>query len=306
MVNISSTFQVNTTQVPVTLSKTSEVIRWSFVFLTIVGFCFFIYFMAMVLNVFFASPQLRENARYLLFVYMLVNDTVYIILASYLLLAGLYVLYTPLPICFILYAISSSVFRVTPYNLGAMALERFVAICYPLRHAELCTTQRANIAYALIWLLVVAFHGAELFLMFFSVVNLRLYAICKHDTLLVNPIQNVIRTLSFILCFGLVGLVIIFTYIKIMLVAHRLKSQSSSASKAGKTVMLHAFQLLLCMSSLLSTLTETFLPKKIEYMPITNFFFFTCLPRFLSPIIYGIRDEELKKQIQRSVGKYFH
>ncbi|XP_075706036.1 odorant receptor 131-2-like [Rhinoderma darwinii] len=306
MVNISSTLQVNTTQVPITISKTTEFIRWSLVFLSIVGFCFFIYFVTMMLHVFFATPQLRENARYLLFIYMLVNDTFYIFLAFFMLVSSMSQLYIPVPICFILYAISSSVFRVTPYNLAAMALERYMAICYPLRHAELCTTKRANLAYALIWLLLIVLIGAELFLMFSSVTNRYIYVICKHDTLLVNPIQNVIRTLNFILCFGLAGIVIIFTYVKIMLVAHKVSSQSSSASKSGKTVMLHAFQLLLCMSSLLSTLTETFTPKKIEYLPITNFFAFTCVPRFLSPIIYGIRDEELRKRIKKSLGKYFH
>lgn len=300
MVNSSSTLQG-----PMTISKTTEFIRWSFVFLTIVGFCFFIYFISLMLNIFFITPQVRENARYLLFIYMLVNDTIYIFLAFYLLLSAMCLVYIPVPVCFILYAISSSVFRVTPYNLAAMALERYVAICYPLRHTELCTTKRANVAYALIWLLLIVLHGAELLLMFSSVTNLYRYAICKHDTLLVSPIQNVIRTLSFILCFGLVGIIILFTYVKIMLVAHKVSSQSSSASKAGKTVMLHAFQLLLCMSSLLSTLTETFSRKKVEFLPITNFFAFTCVPRFLSPVIYGIRDEELKKHVKKSLRKCF-
>ncbi|XP_069828971.1 LOW QUALITY PROTEIN: odorant receptor 131-2-like [Dendropsophus ebraccatus] len=218
----------------------------------------------------------------------------------------MYLVYVPVPFCFILYAISSSVFRATPHNLAAMALERYVAICYPLRHAELCTTKRANITYASIWVLLIVLHGGELIIMLqTSVTNLYRYAICKNDTLLVNPIQNIIRTLSFILCFGLVGIIIIFTYVRIMMVARKVLSQSSSASKAGKTVILHAFQLLLCMASLLSTLTETFLPKKIEYMPITNFFFFTCVPRFLSPVIYGIRDKELRKHMKMSLGKYF-
>ncbi|XP_071989554.1 odorant receptor 131-2-like [Engystomops pustulosus] len=306
MVNASSTFEVNTTQVPVTLSKTSEVIRWSFVTLTIVGFFFFILFIAIMLHIFCITPLLRENARYLLFFYMLVNDTFYLLISFFLLLAGLFLLYLPVPICFLLYAISSSLFRVTPYNLAVMALERYVAICYPLHHALLCTTNRANVAYSLTWMLLIVIHGAELVLMFSSATNLYTYAICKHDTLLVNPIQNIIRTISFTLCFGSVGIVIIFTYVKIMLVAHKVKSQSSTASKAGRTVMLHAFQLLLCMSSLLSTLVETFLPKKIEYMPITNFFFFTCVPRFLTPIIYGIRDEELRRHIKKSLTKYFH
>ncbi|XP_040278439.1 odorant receptor 131-2-like [Bufo bufo] len=260
----------------------------------------------MMLNIFFVSPQLQESTRYLLFIYMLLNDTIYLFLAFYLVMAAKYLFYVPVPVCFILYAISSSVFRVTPYNLAAMALERYMAICYPLRYAALCTKKRVNIAYVSIWVLLIILHGAELFFMFSSVTNLYRYAICLHDTLLVNPIQNVIRTFGFVLCFGLVGIILILTYVKIMLVARKVSSQSSSASKAGKTVMLHAFQLLLCMSSLLSTLTETFLPTMIEYMPITNFFVFTCVPRFLSPVIYGFRDEELKKHIKKSLWKHLH
>ncbi|XP_073525099.1 odorant receptor 131-2-like [Phyllobates terribilis] len=303
--NPSSTIQVNTTQVPVTLSKTSEIIRWSFVLLTVVGLCFFIYLIVMMLIVFFTNPQLQENARYLLFIYMLVNDAFYVFLAFYLLMAGLYLLYVPVPLCIILYGFTTSVFSVTPYNLVVMALERYIAICYPLRHTELCTTKRANMAFSLIWLLLVVLHGTELAIMFTSVTNLYRYIICKHETLMVNPIQNVIRTLNFILCFGSVGIVLIFTYVKIMLVARKVSSQSTLASKAGNTIMLHAFQLLLYMSSLLTNLTQTYLPKKIEYLPITTFFILTCAPRFLSPVIYGIRDEELRKHVKKALRKYF-
>ncbi|CAJ0924417.1 unnamed protein product [Ranitomeya imitator] len=119
--------------------------------------------------------------------------------------------------------------------------------------------------------------------------------------LFVSPIQNVIMSfiniLSFI--FATVALIIAFTYIEVMLVARKIGSGGSSAHKAGKTVMLHAFQLILCMVSFISTSTEVLLINYVSYLLITNYIILTCLPRLLSPVIYGLRDEVFRKYIKK-------
>lgn len=304
----ASRLQDNTTLALTVRSKTSQWIhiQWIFILLIILGFCFFLCFMTLFFNVFFKTQPLREKARYVLFVFLLLNDTLFLLLGFFLMLASIYLFYIPVPLCYILYTLSSAAFKVTPCNLAAMALEKYFAICHPLRHAELFTTQRANAIFTMICSLVMIPYVAEFYVMASSITNIfNLYVICRQEDLVFNPIQNVIRSITLILCFVSVGVVIVFSYVKIMQVAKTASPQSSFASKAGKTVIIHAFQLLLCSSSLLSILTQQFLTTWPDFLPTTHFFVFTCLPRFLSPIIYGIRDELLRQYIKKFLSRYF-
>ncbi|XP_063806698.1 odorant receptor 131-2-like [Pseudophryne corroboree] len=301
MIN-SSVLHNNLTQESFTNSKVTVYTMWIITALIIVGFCFFFYYVTVMLNVFFLTPELQQTARYVLFVCMLINDTSYLIVTFFMMFASLYLLYVPVPLCYILYTVSAMTFRVTPYNLAAMAVEQYVAICYPLRHAQLCTPQRAKAAFTIICLVLMIPYVAELCVMFSSFTNIfHLYIVCGLRSLIVNNFQNIIRSIDLILCFSSVGLVIIFTYVKIMLVALKASSQSSSASKAGKTVLVHTFQFLLCLGSLVNTLTQAFSLQAAAPIHVTNFFIFTYVPRFLSPLIYGIRDDVLRKHFKKIV-----
>ncbi|XP_063807793.1 odorant receptor 131-2-like, partial [Pseudophryne corroboree] len=259
MIN-SSVLKNNLTQESFTISKVTVYTRWIITALITLGLCFFFYYVTVMLNAFFLTPELRQTARYVLFVCMLINDTLYLVLAFYLNLA--YLVYIPVPTCYIVYLVSAITFKVTPYNLAAMAVEQYVAICYPLRHVQLCTPQRAKAVFTIICLVLMIPYVADLCVMFLSCPNIfNFYIMCVMESMIVNKIQYLIRSVDLILCFSSVGLVIIFTYVKIMLVALKASSQSSSASKAGKTVLLHAFQFLLCLASLLNTFTKPILHK---------------------------------------------
>ncbi|MEE6473264.1 hypothetical protein FKM82_009919 [Ascaphus truei] len=295
----STALHSNITQVSVNSNKNIETVRMALLILVVLCFCFFLYFLTIMLFVYFTTAHIRENTRYVLFVHMLINDTLYLVLGLTLLLTFLYVVYLPVLIYYFLVALSSTSFMVTPYNLAVMALERYVAICYPLRHAELCTPQRSHAAIAIIWAVGLIPNVADFIVLCASVETkyFSLNVISSTARLLKAPVQNTMRSVTLILSFGLVGLIIVYTYIRIMLVARKLGSGKSSAFTAGKTVMLHAFQLLLCMTAFSSHFTETYLKDYVTFLPITNFLLFMCLPRFLSPFIYGIRDEVFRKYI---------
>ncbi|XP_063813031.1 odorant receptor 131-2-like [Pseudophryne corroboree] len=266
-------------------------------------FCLFIFFMAIILWAFFSTSHMEEEPRYILFVHMLINDAVYLVLGLFVFFVTAYVIYFPVPVCYILVMVTSTSFKVTPYTLAVMCLERYVAICFPLRHAEVCTRQKSYLAIAMIWIIGLIPNVADFIILCSSVKQdfFYHYCLCVRSEFVLTEAQNTIRSLVHATTFSLVGLIIVFTYIKIMLVAVKLDSGKASASKAGRTVIMHACQLLLCMTAFTYTLTEAYLRKYLYMLPVINFFFFMCLPRFISPLIYGIRDEVFSKYLKRFV-----
>ncbi|XP_073525063.1 odorant receptor 131-2-like [Phyllobates terribilis] len=257
--------------------------------------------MVIMLNVYFTTSHVHQEPRYILFAHMLISDTIYIVMGLFVFFSTAYLVYFPVPICYIAVTISSVSFKIAPYNLAVMSLERYVAICFPLRHTEWCTRQKAILTIVAIWIIGIIPNVADFMILCFSVRNdyFSIFCLCTRLAFLKNTAQDTLRTLTHILSFSFVGLIIVFTYIKIMLIAVRVDSGKPMASKAGKTVMLHAFQLLLCMTAFSYNLIETYLRKYFLMLPFVNFFFFMCLPRFISPLIYGFRDETFLKCIKR-------
>ncbi|XP_069828979.1 odorant receptor 131-2-like [Dendropsophus ebraccatus] len=226
-----------------------------------------------ILCVFFTTSHIRENVRYLLFSHMIITDSLHLTLAFILFLAALYIVYMPVKWCCLIAGVSASSALTTRYNLALMSLERYIAVCFPLRHGEICTVRRCNVA---------------------------ILTLCIWRLLQIYDFQITIRYLTFSLSFSVVVIIIGYTYIKVMMVARKMGSGTSSASKAAKTVLLHGFQLLLCLCSFSSTFTEN-LFKKYLNMAVINFFLFTYLPLFISPLIYGIRDEVIHARIRKLI-----
>ncbi|XP_053561588.1 odorant receptor 131-2-like [Bombina bombina] len=285
---------------PNSKSKAYTIVRPTLEFLMVLCLCFFLYFITGILKVFFSTARVRENARYILFAHMLFSDTIYLVLGLFLHFAATYLVLIPVPICYILVTVSSTTFKVTPYNLAVMALERYAAICFPLRHADLSNRQSAKVAIALIWVVGLLPNFVD-FIFLSSSVDKSYFSLslkCSRQQITITAAQSNIRFFTHTFTFSTVALIIIVTYIKIMMVALSIDS-NKSASKAGKTVMLHAIQLMLCMLAFSYTLTEMYLGAYADYLPVMNFAFLMCLPRFLSPLIYGIRDEVFKNYINK-------
>ncbi|XP_075706078.1 odorant receptor 131-2-like [Rhinoderma darwinii] len=301
MVGNSTFLYNNVTQMSIFASKMNDIMKIVFLTLSIFCFCIFLYFMVVLMIVYFTTPHVRDNARYILFAHMLINDTLYLIVTLFLSLAHQFIFYNKVSICYFILTLATTTFRVTPYNLAAMAFERYIAICFPLRHAILCTAKRTYSVIMVMWFVgllpgvadfVVLIHSVEK--VFFSK-----HVLCKQERLIFQPVQNILRSSTYVGCLFLVALVILFTYIKVMLIARKSGSGKSSASRAGRTLILHTFQLMLCMMSLTSSVTESYKGDYITILIMANFLFFMCLPRLLSPLIYGIRDEVFSKCIKK-------
>ncbi|XP_068121952.1 odorant receptor 131-2-like [Hyperolius riggenbachi] len=282
-------------------SKTLAVYSIVFLFLTIICFGLFFLCISMLLYIFWSTDYLRDNSRYILFAHMLVNDTVYLVIGFYLLLGSLNNLTIPMPTCYSIVTLAGVTFRITPYNLAVMALERYVAICFPLRHGLLCTPRRSYFAIAIMWVISLIPNLAD-FIILMTSPEASIFSfkvICTRELLIVKPIQKIMRSITNIAVLSTVSCVIVFTYVSVMFVAKKISSGNNSASKAGMTVLLHALQFLLCIMSLTYTFTEAAYASSLTFLPFANFLFFTCLPRCLSPVIYGIRDNVFRKSIRR-------
>uniref|UniRef100_A0A3P9BT78 G-protein coupled receptors family 1 profile domain-containing protein n=1 Tax=Maylandia zebra TaxID=106582 RepID=A0A3P9BT78_9CICH len=187
---------------------------------------------------------------------------------------------------------------VTPVTLTAMTLERYVAICMPLCHGQLCSTRSTMYCILIIHVLS---SGPCIIIpsMFFASASLnfyRKYVICTVELFILYRWQDHVRSAVYQCYFLIMGITIAYSYVQIMKVAKAASGEKKKLTHKGlKTVILHAFQLLLCLIQLWCPFIETAvlqidvrLFKNVRY---SNYIVFNIAPRCLSPLIYGLRDK---------------
>ncbi|XP_036444804.1 odorant receptor 131-2-like [Colossoma macropomum] len=94
----------------------------------------------------------KESPRYILFAHMLFNDSIHLILSTMMYVLSLAFLKLAKAVCSLIMLISTTTFLNAPLNLAVMSLERYVAVRFPLRHAEIATQKRTYIAICFVWL----------------------------------------------------------------------------------------------------------------------------------------------------------
>ncbi|XP_036393668.1 odorant receptor 129-1 [Megalops cyprinoides] len=269
-------------------------------------FCVFLYCIVLMLHTFASNRQFWDSSRYILFVYMLINDTLQLLTSVLLFLFIMADVQVSLAFCIPLLYVSTATFQNTPLILAAMSLERYVAIFYPLQRPAAWRADRIWVIIVVLWLVscvlpTVDFSlGPQAGASAFSTL-----VVCKTLVLNSSPVQTLFKVSLNGLFFALVAVVILFTYMRILLETRKMRQDRASVSKALHTVVLHGFQLLLCMMSFTHPVTESLIVLHVhwlrEHISFFNYFCFILLPRFLSPLIYGLRDESLRAHMKRAV-----
>lgn len=248
--------------------------------------------------------------HYILFIHLICNDMIQLTTATCLLLVS-YVFYRiNVSACCLIITLVILTTLNTPFNLAVMAVECYVAVCLPLRHAKMCTLKHAYIAIVLVWALslvtalpdVLFSLATEPVHFFFSKI------FCERNNLFRHPLQEQKRDYLYIVYMALVWLILFYTYVKIVMAAWGAKTSSSGSGKMRKarnTIMLHSFQLLL---SIMTYVCDKINRALIHHFPrnAVNVIFFMfvmvhVLPRGLSTLVYGLRDKMLRQYFK----KYF-
>ncbi|XP_058489323.1 odorant receptor 131-2-like [Solea solea] len=253
----------------------------------------------LLITVFFMKDFFYTTMRYIFFALTLMSDCVFLILTDVLLILIYFHFSIHMSLCLIVYVASSVHTFVTPVTLTVMTLERFVAICMPLRHRELCSTRSA-----LHCILII--HGISslpcvvVLSIFFASVNRSYYTQsgeCSVEKFILHTWQGHIRSAISQFYFLVMVIIIMFSYFKIMKVARAASGQNRKSTWKGlRTVVLHGFQLLLCLFQLWCPFIETAVLQisLVLYVNVRyfNYIMFILSPRCLSPLIYGLRDEK--------------
>ncbi|XP_015238697.1 odorant receptor 131-2-like [Cyprinodon tularosa] len=257
---------------------------------------------------FFKKECFHTSARYILFAVMLLSDSFVLLLSDVLLIVNSLEFTIQVWLCTIISVVTVLYVMATPVTLTAMTLERYVAICLPLRHGELCSTRRSMHCILII-------HGVSsvpcilILTMFFGTASLGLYkqkALCSVEVFLLQPWQRHFRSAVSQFYFLIMCIIIIFCYIQIVRVAKAASAENKQSTKRGlRTVLLHAFQLLLCLIQLWTPFSEAAaLNVDVNLFVDIRFFnymMFNLAPRCLSPLIYGLRDEKFFLALKNDV-----
>ncbi|XP_067102817.1 odorant receptor 131-2-like [Osmerus mordax] len=269
-------------------------------------FCIFLYCIVIMLHIFASHRQFLESSRYILFAYMLINDTLQLLTSVLLFLLVMGQVRIASVYCMPLLFFSTTTFQNTPLILATMSLERYVAIFYPLQCPPAWRSDRIWIIILVLWLV-----SSILPIVDYSLGKVQPGVDFLSTPVLCNPVLTTlpIQTLFKVTLNGLffvgVAAIILFTYMRILLETRKLRQDRASVGKAMHTVLLHGFQLLLCMMAFTHPITESVIVLQVgwlrEHISFFNYFCFILLPRFLSPLIYGLRDENIRVYMRRAV-----
>ncbi|XP_039654653.1 odorant receptor 131-2-like [Perca fluviatilis] len=244
----------------------------------------------------------KMNPRYILYIHLVINDI--ILLSLFILVQVLsYIIFTlNVSLCIVLLMISIFANLNNPLTLAFMAVECYIAICFPLRHTQICTVRKTYGVIGLIWAISILSILPDVFVAL-ATESLEFFhsrVFCLRVNVFRNSNLTVKRDASNSVFLVTVWLTLFYTYFRILFAA---KAAATDAKKARNTVLLHGFQLLLCMLTYIYDLIIqglTFLfPNEVLAIRFTVSIFIQVLPRLISPVVYGLRDKTFRKYLKR-------
>ncbi|XP_029924022.1 odorant receptor 131-2-like [Myripristis murdjan] len=272
------------------------------IFLALSSCIIFLYINAVMLFTLRSKPVFSQTPRYILLYNLLFAETIQLALGQLLYILAAARVYMVRYVCLIITMITIITTGISPLNLAVMSLERYVAVCYPLRHASIITIRGTTTAVAVIWAICLVKQLISLLMLLFletmPLHNLMQGFCAKHAIYHQNILEDLDKGFMYTV-FVFVGGVIICSYFGVIISARSASTGTASANKALKTVLLHMFQLVLTLLSTMVTSIMSALHGKVDQITIKRmyyvfFIFLVNLPRSLSCLIYGLRDQTIR------------
>ncbi|XP_012695389.1 odorant receptor 131-2-like [Clupea harengus] len=265
-----------------------QLLVWPFISINL-----FMYF------VFRHKRAFRTEPRYLLFAQTLLADSALFLMTDFVVITINVHQLLPIGFCIPFLIIMYTFNQVSPTVITAMCLERYVAICIPLRHVNIFSPNRTLIVIAIVWFLSFIKPFID-FLILLSAVSQGYFKrlnFCYYEIILLAKWHMMMRGNLYIMNYLAILVVLLFCYASIFRVARRASGKDKKAAARGqKTLLLHLLQLFLCTLEIICPYVEArVMEVDVEMYLILryfNFLAFTVLSRAIIPLIYGFRDEK--------------
>uniref|UniRef100_A0A8C3AGM6 Odorant receptor, family A, subfamily 113, member 4 n=1 Tax=Cyclopterus lumpus TaxID=8103 RepID=A0A8C3AGM6_CYCLU len=262
--------------------------------------CFlFLYVNTVMLFALLSKPLLLESPRYILFGHLLITESLQLFGIMLLYIFAVTMIRMISFVCLVITMLARITVKISPLNLAVMSLERYVAVCFPLRHVNIFTTRMTRVAIAVMWT-VASLDSLTLLFLFIRLENTGFTVLRScHKHMFQLQMYSTINKDFTIAYFVLVCLVAIYTYIAVMITVKSASSTVRNSSKPHKTMLLHLIQLCLCLTSTLFNIINPISMWNINpalAIHIQYFLFLTLIifPKCLSPLIYGLRDRAFR------------
>ncbi|CAN9501250.1 unnamed protein product [Ophioblennius macclurei] len=265
--------------------------------------CVFLFVNCTMLFVLRTKAVFRDTCRYILLYNLLFADTVQLVVSQLLYLLATFRVRLTYPLCGILTTLSNIVLRTSPVTLVAMSLDRYVAVCYPLRHPTIVTLGKTKGAICVIWVtssFAVFTHISLLIENPFDGLNsLKMERVCSIENMLVSSVAALSDRVYELLLFISAGVSVCFSYIGVLVAARSASTDKVSARKAHKTLLLHLIQLFLSLASTMFKPAVVYIAQITDISTLIRIriMFYVCVvlfPRCLSPLIYGLKDQVIR------------
>ncbi|XP_041808770.1 odorant receptor 131-2-like [Chelmon rostratus] len=271
--------------------------------LTTAPCCMFLFINGTMLFTLRSKSVFRETSRYILLYNLLFADSVQMALSQLMYILAACRIRLTYPVCGVLNMLGGLTSQISPLTLVVMSLERYVAVCYPLRHATIITVRNTGVAIIMVW----AFSSLNvltrvLLLLDFpfeQLQSLQMKDFCSNVAMFLGPLSDLYDKAYTCFLFASAGVAVTSSYIGVLVAARSASTDKVSAHKARNTLLLHLVQLGLTLSStfynpMLIALSRTV--TRIVFVRAQNVLY-VCIfifPRCLSSLIYGIRDKAIR------------
>ncbi|XP_049896924.1 odorant receptor 131-2-like [Epinephelus moara] len=292
-----------------TQSHTNITVGWSLLArvmistLTTLPCCVFLFVNGVMLFTLRSKTIFRETSRYILLFNLLLTETIQMALSQILYLLAACRIRLTYPVCGVLMLFSSLTTSVSPVTLVVMSLERYVAVCYPLRHSTIITSRNTAVAIIVVWIFSSLNILTRVLLLlnfpFEDLESLQMKYYCGTFVMILDPISEHYDKAYTCFLFVSAGTAVTSSYIGVIIAARSALTDKASAQKARNTLLLHLVQLGLSLVSTMHNSMLIALSRIVTRIALvrSQTVLYVCIiifPRCLSSLIYGIRDHTIR------------